>query len=63
MSQFEVFCDNECGTQLTENEYIHCLFKDGRELTFCSNCRDDNWEDMKKNGWECCDGHCELSDS
>ena len=65
MDQFEKFCDNECGTQLTENEHIHCLRKGNREITFCSECRNDLWDELKKNGWECCDGDCdcELSDS
>ena len=58
-TQYDAMCDNECGTQLTENEHIHCLSRGDEEMTFCTVCRDDNWEDLQKEGWICCDDDCE----
>ena len=59
MSQYEAMCDNDCGTQLSENVHIHCLSKGDEEMTYCNVCRDDNWETLKKEGWICCDEDCE----
>ena len=59
MSQYEAKCDNNCGTQLSEDVHIHCLSKDGEEMTFCTTCRDDLWVSLKEEGWICCDEDCE----
>ena len=59
MSQYEAMCDNDCGTQLSEDVHIHCLSKGDEEMTFCTVCRDDLWDSLKKEGWICCDEDCE----
>ena len=57
--QYKQLCSNGCGTMLTENVGIHCLRKSDDEETYCSECRDVNWAEMKAEGWICCDGDCD----
>jgi hypothetical protein len=54
-SQYDVFCDNGCGVQLTEDQAIFCLSRGDDEETWCADCTYEHWKRLKAEGWACDD--------
>ena len=51
-NQYDSWCDNYCGTQLTEDVSIECLSNEkGEERTYCSCCFETERNYLKSEGW------------
>jgi hypothetical protein len=54
-SQYDTYCENGCGRQLHEDQAIFCLSRGTEEQTWCDQCVQDHWKDLKAEGWACDD--------
>ena len=53
MSDSEQYNENcgHCNCLLTENVHIYCLSRGSEEQTWCSDCVQTFWQDLKSEGW------------